>query len=279
MPVNFRFPLKDVEIKVAKEQRFVDSPIISEYWIQVNQHEFSLTIDDIGHFYASNGNYIQISPADKVNQESIELYLNGSVYGAILHQRKVLPLHGSCFVYEGKGIMICGESGAGKSSLTASFSINGGKFLTDDVTPLLFQNGMPFILPLSDRIKLWEDSLKQLNLSTDKLTHIWEEYQKFYLPFKTETNLPFPLHLIFIVEKHDLPEVKFQELKGIERFTALRNEIYRWEYLGGMPETETHYLSQLVNLSANVLVIKVLRPEEIEIELLRSVLADFITSQ
>ncbi len=277
--MDFRFPLNDLDIKVTKEKRFVNSPTISEDWMQINQQEFSLTIDDIAHFYASNGNFIQISPADNANRESIELYLNGSVYGAILHQRKVLPIHGSCFVFEGKGIMICGESGAGKSSLTASFSLNKGEFLTDDVTPLVFQDGLPFILPLSDRIKLWEDSLKQLNLNTDNLKQIWEDYQKYYLPVTTETTLPFPLHLIFIIEKHDLPEVKFQELTGVERFTALRNEIYRWEYLKGMPDSEASYLNQLINISTNVHVIKVIRPTVIEIDLLRSVLADYITNQ
>jgi len=41
--------------------------------------------------------------------------------------------------------MICGDAGAGKSSLTASFCLEGAEFLTDDVTPLLFRDGKPFI--------------------------------------------------------------------------------------------------------------------------------------
>lgn len=107
-----------------------------------------MNVEDVGWFYASGGNYISIVPNPEVNDTTIELYLNDSTYGAILHQRKIMPIHGSCFEYDGKGVMICGESGAGKSSLTATFCKNGANFLTDDVTPLVFSNEVPLILPL-----------------------------------------------------------------------------------------------------------------------------------
>jgi GTPase SAR1 family protein len=277
--MNFRFPLNDVKIKSSKTKLFVDSPTFSYDCMQINQHEFSLTVDDIAHFYAANGNFVQISPADKANRESIELYLNGSVYGAILHQRKIMPIHGSCFIYNNKGIMICGESGAGKSSITASFCHNGSNFLTDDVTPLVFTENLPFILPLSDRIKLWDDSLNQLKLSKNNLTQIWSDYKKYYLPIDIEIAKPFPLHQIFIIEIDNKSEVEFQKLTGVKRFTALRNEIYRWEYLQGMPESEAGYLNQLISISINVSVVKVLRPGNIKIDSLRTILSNYISNQ
>jgi GTPase SAR1 family protein len=189
-----------------------------------------------------------------------------------------MPLHGSCFVFNNRGIMLCGESGAGKSSLTAAFCHNGSTFLTDDVTPVLFSDGLPFILPLSDRIKLWEDSLNQLKLEKTNLDKINQDYQKFYLPVDSNRSEPYSLNLVFIIEKHEKDEVRFLEMEGIERFTALRNEIYRWEYLQGMKESETSYLNYLINISSNVKVIKVFRPENIEIETLRNILADKIVT-
>jgi hypothetical protein len=42
------------------------------------------------------------------------------------------PLHAACVQVEGCGILLCGESGAGKSSLALACAHNGGKFLTDD---------------------------------------------------------------------------------------------------------------------------------------------------
>ena len=276
--MKFRFPLQDVKIEITSAKKEVIDPLYDDGFYSLNQNEFSMNVEDVGWFYASNGNYIALVLDPKANNETIELYLNGSTYGAILHQRKMMPMHGSCFVFNNKGIMLCGESGAGKSSLTASFCNNDGVFLTDDVTPILFSEGFPFILPLSDRIKLWEDSLLQLKVDKSSLTQIWHDYQKFYLPVDSNITEPYPLHLIFIIEKHENENVKFQQLEGIERFTALRNEIYRWEYLQGMKATETHYLNQLIHISANVQIIKVCRPEVIEIETLRSILADKIAT-
>ncbi|WP_313114042.1 hypothetical protein [Aequorivita sediminis] len=276
--MQLKFPLADVTIDISNTKKEVANPLYDDGFFKLNQNEFSMTVDGVGSFYASSGNYISLVLDPQASQASIELYLNGSTYGAILHQRKIMPIHGSCFTYNNMGIMLCGESGAGKSSLTASFCHNGSAFLTDDVTPIVFSEGLPFILPLSDRIKLWDDSLEQLKLEKGELAQIYQDYQKFYLPVDSEITNPYPLHLIFVIDEHDNGEVKFTELEGIARFTALRNEIYRWEYLQGMAASEAKYLNNLIDISTNVKVIQVFRPEEIKIDTLRSILAKKIES-
>lgn len=276
--MQFRFPLKDVKIEITNTKKEVATPLYDDGFFRLNQHEFSMEVEEVGWFYAANGDYISIVLDPKATKETVELYLNGSTYGAILHQRKIMPMHGSCFVFQNKGVMLCGESGAGKSSLTAAMVLDGNTFLTDDVTPILFSEGLPFILPLSDRIKLWEDSLNQLKFKKENLSQIWHDYEKFYVPVNSNNTKPYPLHLIFVIEKHKSEEVDFQELNGIERFTVLRNEIYRWEYLQGMKASEASYLQQLIGISTQVKVFKVTRPATIKIETLRTMLAAKIAS-
>src|SRR6186713_98447 len=157
-----RFPMDDVTINVTNEKTTIASPLYAEEWHEINQTEFTLDVENVAWFYASEGNYIEVVPYDGFQLQALELYLNSTVYGAILQQRKILSLHGSCFTYQGKNIMICGDSGVGKSSLTVAFCLNGSKFITDDVSPLSFKSGIPYVLSLSDRIKLWDDSLEQL---------------------------------------------------------------------------------------------------------------------
>jgi len=241
-------------------------PLFSDNWNQINQQEFAMDVEGVAWYYACNGNYIEVCPYDGYNHHTLELYLNGSVYGAILHQRMILPLHGSCFNFNGSGIMVCGESGAGKSSTTASFSLNGAAFLTDDITPVLFADGKPQIWAMSDRIKLWGDSLKQLKQDKDGLHQIEPETEKFYFPMNADNGNTHPLHQIFLLEIHDQPEVKFQEITGVEKFTELSKEIYRWEYLEGMPDCETVYFKQLSDISKDTIVTKVLRPAGIGID-------------
>ena len=264
--MQFKFPLADVKIEITDIKKEVEDPLYDDGFFRLNQNEFSMHVEGVGSFYASGGNYISLVLNPKATHANIELYLNGSTYGAILHQRKIMPMHGSCFVYNNKGIMLCGDSGAGKSSLTASFVLDGNEFLTDDVTPILISNNKPYIWTMSDRIKLWEDSLKQLNQNKEGLHKIDPETEKFYYPLKSYKDSTFMLNQIFLIEIHEESTIVFQEIKGAEKVTALRNEIYRLEYLDGMPENEAFYFKKLVEISKSTKITKLLRPKDIPIE-------------
>ena len=264
--MQFKFPLPDVKIEITDIKKEVKDPLYDDGFFRLNQNEFSMHVEGVGSFYASGGNYISLVLNPKATHANIELYLNGSTYGAILHQRKIMPMHGSCFVYNNKGIMLCGDSGAGKSSLTASFVLDGNEFLTDDVTPILISNNKPYIWTMSDRIKLWEDSLKQLNQNKEGLHKIDPETEKFYYPLKSYKDSTFMLNQIFLIEIHEESTIVFQEIKGAEKVTALRNEIYRLEYLDGMPENEAFYFKKLVEVSKSTKITKLFRPKDIPIE-------------
>jgi hypothetical protein len=276
--MTFRFPLKDVTIKITEQKTKVTFPVHSDNDSEINQHEFTLDVEGIAWFYASNGNYIEIYLYEEYNKTTLELYLNGSVYGAILHQRFILPLHGSCFNYNGYGIMVCGESGMGKSSLTAAFCLQGSEFLTDDITPMIINDGLPFLLTLSDRIKLWDDALEQLALQKEGLLKIDTDTEKFYFPINNNKKDLFPLHTLFVLEIHDKMEVEFQEIRGGEKLTSIRNQIYRLEYLLGMPENESAYFQYLVDICNNAKIIRVKRPVNIHIHRLMGLLKNYMPS-
>jgi hypothetical protein len=268
----FRFALKDVEIKITSQKKNIISPLFTDEWHQVNQNEFTLDVERVAWYYARNGNYIEIYPYDGFDKNTLELYLNGSVYGAILHQRTILPLHGSSFIYNKEGIMVCGESGAGKSSLTAAFCLNGANFLTDDISPVAVNNSQPIILTLSDRIKLWDDTLFQLNLQKEGLEKIDTDAEKFYFPMDTSNLDQYLLNRVFILEIHDEISVEFQEIKGAEKLTSIRNQIYRLEYLQGMPQNESAFFKTLADVSNNVTVTRIKRPAEIPVQQLMDLL-------
>jgi hypothetical protein len=263
--MNPVFPLSDVILQRVTETRKVLEPLYADSFWQINQQEFAMQVQTVGDFYACKGCEIEYAPAEGATQASVELYLNGSVYGAILHQRNILPFHGSSFVWNGAGILLCGESGAGKSSLTAAFCLAGAEFLTDDVTPVIFKDDQPHIIPLSDRIKLWNDSLQQLNQENSSLNAIYPGKDKYYFPMHNGFHKSYPLNRIFLIEVTVSEEIEVRLLSGVELFTALRNEIYRWEYLAAMPENEIDYLRKLLNISQTVETGKVMRPGNITI--------------
>lgn len=258
--MNPRFPLNDVILKRVEKPRSVTAPVYADDLWQINQDEFAMQVEGVGSFYACNGIKVEYAPAECATEATVELYLNGSVYGAILHQRRIMPIHGSSFVWKDQGIMLCGESGAGKSALTAAFCMSGAQFLTDDVTPIVFTDSKPEILPLSDRIKLHADSLLQLKQEKEGLTSIDHGNKKFYFPMEKRRHRNYPLHRVFILEPSELEFVETIHLKGIDSFTALRNQVYRWEYLVAMHETESCYLEKLLWMTQTLRVTRVKRP-------------------
>jgi hypothetical protein len=273
--MNPVFPLSDVLLRRVTETRRIVEPLYADSFWQINQQEFAMQIQDVGNFYSCQGREIEYAPAEGATLASVELYLNGSVYGAILHQRNILPFHGSSFVWNGEGILLCGESGAGKSSLTAAFCLAGAEFLTDDVTPVIFKDDKPHIVPLSDRIKLWNDSLQQLNQENNNLNAIYPGKDKYYFPMQNGFHQSYPLNRLFILEIADSDVIEMRLITGVELFTALRNEIYRWEYLSAMPGNEVQYLKKLVNITQTTRTVKILRPQNISI----ACMAEFIKDQ
>lgn len=275
------FPLDDVTIRKVAKPRQPAEPLYTNHWMKISKTEFFMRVDHVGQFYAARGNEVEYAPEKNTTKEAIELYLNGSVYGAILHQRNILPIHGSSFIFKNRGVMVCGPSGAGKSSLTTSFCLAGSEFLTDDVTPLVFpdENKTPHILPFSDRIKLWDDSLEQLALENSTLPPISPGEKKYYYTLKKKKVAPYPLHAIFMIEPGNSGRAGFEPLPRTRIIPALRDEIYRLEFLTVLPRAESEYFQQLVSVSRFVKAVRVSRPDEIPIETMRQHLEDYIETE
>jgi hypothetical protein len=276
--VNFKFPLQDVRIEITPSKRVVTDPLYSDGYFCLNQQEFSMDVKDVANFYVSKGEKITVYPYTGADHNTIELYLNGSAYGAILHQRRILPIHGSCFSLNGMGVMICGEAGAGKSSLTASFCLSGdGEFLTDDVTPIVFKNGKPLIRAASSRIKLWKDTLEQLQQKHINLQRVDGVTDKFYYPvIKNNIIDNHRLDVIFIFKISERQEPLIDEITGGLKVLALRNEIYRSEYLRGMPENEVVYFSNLLDIARNTRIFNLGRPLSIKVSSLKAYLGSHL---
>jgi hypothetical protein len=76
----------------------------------------------------------------------------------VLSKRGKLVFHASAVAIEGGVVAFAGVSGQGKSTLAASFAVNGFPVVTDDVL-VLEPFGQVFVVqPSYPSIRLWEDS-------------------------------------------------------------------------------------------------------------------------
>jgi len=255
----------DLKYEIDEPEVSSDSYILSRPHFKVKEDDFFLDVKNVAQYRVRKGQTIRVNPYDNADEDSVNLFLEGSVLGALLHQRGLLPFHGSSFSYKEKGILVCGHSGAGKSSVTAAFHQQGASFINDDITPVSVSDMETRILPIKTRIKLWHDSLDKLNISADNLNRIRPQLDKFYLPVEKGTGSDHKLDYIFVLQSHQEDEYSASELNGIEKYNVLRKQIYRKVYLKGMPETEKTYFKQLFILAKRVPVIRIMRPAICEI--------------
>lgn len=248
-------------IKHGRDLKDFEGCLYSRPHFKINETDFLLDIKHTAGYRVTDGNRIVIYPHENADQQSINLFLNGSVLGALLHQQGILPFHGNSFAYHGRGILICGHSGTGKSSVTAAFCQNGGEFINDDVSPVRINDTTSTIIPLKTRMKLWDDTFEKLKIENSGLEKIRPMLNKFYLPEQETFPHEQRLDHFFILSTHTKDQFVVSELTGMEKYNALRSQIYRKVYLKGMPETEKKYFKQLFRLAVNAKVTQVVRPK------------------
>lgn len=81
----------------------------------------------------------------------------GTVVAQLLAWRGLIPMHGCAVAIDGRAILILGDAGAGKSSLTAGLIAQGAVLVSDDLSALVFDpvsEGGATLLPGRTTIRL-----------------------------------------------------------------------------------------------------------------------------
>ena len=126
-------------------------------------------VPDLAVFAMEGGTTITISSEKDADEDKIRLYVLGSCMGAILMQRRILPLHGSAVVIDHKAYAFIGDSGHGKSTLASAFIQRGFQLLTDDVIAVtLDTHNIPYVTPAYPQQKLWQESLDTFGMKSDQ---------------------------------------------------------------------------------------------------------------
>lgn len=192
----------------------------------------------IASYNITKGNNVEILPdsgaGERSKLEPQPLY--GIAIAAILLQNKYLVLHGSTVAINGKGVVIVGEKGFGKSTLTATALASGHDFICDDVTALSVENNRStMILPGIPRLKLWPDAVKTIGLSPNDLPLLSPSIPKhiLYVRGSQFNNNPVPLQTVVMLEHGDT--ISIEEMTESEKMIWL---------LGGQYFTKHHHALQ-----------------------------------
>jgi hypothetical protein len=162
-----------------------------------------------GSFLICDGASIDFTQEPDADEGMIQLFLNGTARGALIHQRGELPLHAATLVPSGGGpaLAICGDSGAGKSTLAIELSRRGWLLLADDTTRVTWDGTQAIAWPSRDTIKLWRDACEAKGLDPADLKPVMRSMDKYYVRVPAWPD-PTPLKLIVELGAHEAAAIQ-----------------------------------------------------------------------
>jgi hypothetical protein len=241
----------DVTIEAAP---IADEPVPGSEVSAVNG-ALVLVVPDIARFRISGGNAIIVDAERGIPERNVRLFLLGSAFGALLHQRGLLPLHANAVEIDGKAVAFMGASGEGKSTLAAWFHDRGYKVLADDVCVVGFDGaGVPHAYPGLPRLRLWNEALEALGREATRYDRSYvgaaEQLEKFDVPIERSAIAcsTAPLTVIYLLQRGD--ELSIAQLRGVEAAEALFANTYRGSYLPMIKGQKDHWHSAVLLVQA-----------------------------
>ncbi len=176
--------------------------------------------DRLGKILVRRGREIIVEPDAETLEEDLQPFLTGAVLAVLLHQRGSFVLHASAVEIGGAAVAFLGAKGFGKSTLAGFLKAKGFGLISDDIVPVVFEDGKAMTTPGFPRIKLYDDVIEAIGKkpSDFKTVHRFVEKRSFQFdePFRTE---PARLHAVYILS--DGEAVKIEKIEPVEAFIEI----------------------------------------------------------
>ena len=205
-----------------------------------------LQIEGVARYWMADGREMVVEPDPAGSERNLRLYLLGSAFAALLHQRTLLPLHANAVVVAGRAIGFMGHPGAGKSTLAAWFHDRGFEVLADDVCLVTGSgSGAPLAHAGIPRLRLWNEALEASGRRAQDYERSFDDMEKYTVPTHSAlTRRTVPLSHLYVLEKAadgDAGEVA--RLRGSDAVEALVANTYRGAYVPLMGRTREHLMA------------------------------------
>jgi HPr Serine kinase C-terminal domain len=211
-----------------KERRVVHS--INRGFVYADGFRFEW--NDIATFDVFDGDRVEYLPGPEwVGTLPWPFY--STVAALLLAWRGAIPFHGCAVAIDGQGLLICGESGAGKSSLTSALVAMGARFLSDDLSVIVPDADGPGWTLTTGRpgIRLFPSTGKWFFGNATQAVVDDHRDKVIAVPAESGEGDTFPVRqIIFLGQSQDA-------LTAIDRFILLRKNLFRPKWLAKLPNS------------------------------------------
>ena len=255
----------DCVIKTGKTPIKIEGPgTVNRDKIQFNRTEYLLELPNC-IYYARNGKEIILNIKDSEDTKTLRHFLLTTALAAILQQRNKIMLHAGAVQTEKGLIVICGNSGAGKSTTLQYLRSHGYRIFSDDVLVLEeFSDGEIKAFASYPVLKLWDKSFDVLGM--DKMSD-QNKLREYVNKYRLNTQPEFcmdaqPIRMIIELEKDDtLIEPAIKQLNGYEAYVSLYLQLYRTALAETVKKDQENFI-QLSRILSKTPLYKIKRPGE-----------------
>lgn len=243
----------DVLIRHGNVPGKLDGATASEATWQIAEDRFLLTIPNVASFLLTSGREITFEAEPGGIESDIPIFLLGTVFGILLHQRGRIVLHASAVNVNGRAVLFCGSSGAGKSTMAAALNNAGLPLVSDDVCSISFSaDDKPQVHPDGRSLKLWQQAIDRIGLDDRKGMAVRHNLQKYYIMPDVSTEEPLPMGAAYILEELRPPaKPGIEKLNFVEGAMSLRHNAYRPQLVRRMGQ-QVNYFQATAALTACV---------------------------
>lgn len=221
-------------MKVEIYGRTVDVPELIELPLKPSAGEIDLTvslgeIEDPEHSFPLDDAVVihlgercaSVEPLKEIGPRALEHYLVDHAIPCGLTHLGDVVVHGAGLFLNGRGILLLGESGRGKSTLAMHLAAAGWALLGDDSIRVEVARDHVTAFPSYPGFRLFDDSLELSGLESGPLV---SEYASKRRTFLEEDQVEAPIELV--VELGDDAPLRVRELGPAQRCAALANQVF-----------------------------------------------------
>lgn len=168
------------------------------------------------------------------NMMYLQTYILGYGMSMLAMQRGMLSIHCSALANDDGALLIAGESGAGKSTVTSAFLEQGYQLMADDMAWVeITEEQKVLARPAFPYQKLCRNVAIDQGYDLDELIYINEEKDKFLAPYRGEFGIdPVPVKGFIMLGVTKGEEVVSSEATGMQKFQMCANNLFLRHLLG-----------------------------------------------
>jgi hypothetical protein len=233
----------DILVRTGRVADALDGPVVRGPGYQAARGEFLLDVPGVARYAVTGGNRVTVDPLPSAAPSDVRVYLFASAMAALLHQRGLFALHASAVEIDGRCVLFAGDSGTGKSTLTAAFHDRGCRVITDDIAIVSFDDaGRPVVHPGYRQLRLAADSLEHAGHTLGAPLGVRNGKQKltFHVP---GAPVPGPVRPVkmFLLTRRTRDTVHLRDLAGHQRVMGVVRATYRRRILAAVGRRADHF--------------------------------------